>query len=87
MRFRWNAWNIDHATRHHVGIREAEAIVARARSPYPEYRGDEKWRVVGRGAGGRLVQVVYLIDVDGAAYIIHARDLTDKEKRRHRKRE
>jgi uncharacterized DUF497 family protein len=85
--FRWNAWNLEHATRHGVGVRDAERIVAGARRPYPEHRGDGKWRVVGRDAGERLIQVIYLVDEDGTIFIIHARPLTGPEKRRHRRRE
>ena len=31
-----------------------------ARPPYPEAREDEKWRAVGRGYGGRWIQVIYV---------------------------
>jgi hypothetical protein len=31
-------------------------------------------------------QVVYVIDPDGTVYVIHARPLTDREKRRYRRR-
>lgn len=61
-------------------------VVENARPPYPEDIGDEKWIVIGRGIGDRLVQVVYLIDPDGTLYVIHARPLTDPEKRRYRRR-
>ena len=40
----------------------------------------------GRGVSGRFVQVCYLVDDDGTLYIIHARPLTDSEKRRYRRR-
>jgi len=87
MEFRWNAWNLEHATRHGVSPEEAERVVERARRPYPLHRGDGKWLAVGRGAAGEFVQVVYLLDPDGATvYVIHARPLTDAEKRRHRRR-
>jgi uncharacterized DUF497 family protein len=42
--------------------------------------------VWGRGTGGRLVQVVFLIDSEYSIYIIHARPLTEREKRRFRQR-
>jgi uncharacterized DUF497 family protein len=45
-----------------------------------------KWIVIGRGFGGRLIQVIYIIDRDGTIYVIHARLLTDREKRRYRRR-
>lgn len=86
MPFRWNAWNLDHATSHGVAPEEAEAVVRAARAPFPQSRGGGKWAVWGPGQGGRLIQVVYLIDPDGTMYIIHARLLTDGEKRRFRRR-
>ncbi len=86
LRFRWNAWNLDHATRHGVSPAEAEAVVEAARSPFPEQIGDDKLLVMGRGRGGRWVQVIYVVDDDGTLYIIHARPLTDPEKRRLRRR-
>jgi len=54
---------------------------------------NNKWRVVGRGHGGRWLQVVFVFDpeeedptTEDTAYVIHARPLTDREKRRERKR-
>jgi len=41
------------------------------------------WLVWGRG--GRMLWVVFLIDEDDSVYVIHARPLTEREKRRHRK--
>jgi len=49
------------------------------------YRGDGKWLVWGRGEGGRLYQVVFIIDEYDAIFVIHARPLTDREKVRFRK--
>lgn len=86
MRFRWNDWNLDHATRHGVSPTEAEYVVASARRPYPQKIGDDKWLVIGQGPAGRFVQVIYVLDPDGTAYVIHARRVTDREKRRSRRR-
>lgn len=87
MEFRWNDWNLGHAAKHGVGVpREAERVVEGARPPYPEYRGDGRWLVIGRGTGGRMVQVIYIADPDGSLYVIHARPLDDREKRRYRRR-
>jgi hypothetical protein len=76
MKFRWNAWNVDHATRHGVSPAEAESVVRDARKPYPRKIGDNKRLVQGRGQGGRFVQVVYILDPDGARYVIHAMPLS-----------
>lgn len=86
MHFRWNDWNVEHVGKHGVPAGEAELVVRHARSPYPRYREDGKWLVWGRGLGGRLLQVIFVIDDDDSIFIIHARPLTDKEKRDYRKR-
>ena len=84
--FRWIAWNAGHIAGHGVSMGEAERVVNRARAPYPEQRGDDRWLAIGRGDGNRLVQVVYLIDDDGTLFVIHARPLNEREKRRYRRR-
>jgi len=86
MDFRWNDWNIEHIAEHGVDPEEAELVIRRAERPYPTHRGDGKWLVWGRGRGGRLIQVVFVEDEDGTVYVIHARPLTEHEKRRWRRR-
>ena len=93
MDFRWNQWNLEHITRHGVKPEEAEAVVSNARRPYPLHRQDGKWLVWGRVVGGsaypgrgRLLQVVFVVDDDDSIFIIHARPLTDREKRQYRRR-
>ena len=86
MDFRWNRWNLEHATRHGVDTDEAQNVVARAEQPFPLCRPDNKWLVWGRGRGGRVLQVVFVLDDDGTVYVIHARPLTDREKRHYRRR-
>jgi uncharacterized DUF497 family protein len=85
--FRWNSWNLEHATRHGVSPEEAEAVVRSARAPFPEQIKDDKLLVMGRGQGGRYIQVIYVPDEDGTLYVIHARPLTDREKTRLRRRQ
>lgn len=86
MLFRWNRWNIEHIAAHGITPEEAEGVVRSAKDPYPRYREDGKWLVWGRGQGGRLVQVVFVLDPDDSIFIIHARLLTARETRRYRKR-
>ncbi|HEY3244606.1 MAG TPA: hypothetical protein VGM03_14795 [Phycisphaerae bacterium] len=69
MEFRWNEWNLDHANRHGVTPAEAKLLVRRGRA---RHAGDNKYVVRGGGTGGRLIQVVYVIDPDGTVYVIHA---------------
>jgi uncharacterized DUF497 family protein len=85
MNFRWNDWNEDHISQHGVLPEEAERVVATCRSPFPRLIEDEKRLVWGRGLGGRLLQVVFIVDGDGTIFVIHARPLTDHEKRRYRR--
>jgi uncharacterized DUF497 family protein len=86
VRFRWNAWNVEHIAAHGVDPDEAEFVVARAKQPFPLRYPEQKWFVWGQGKGGRLLQVIYILDDDGTAYVIHARSLTRSERRRYRRR-
>ena len=88
MIFRWNEWNVDHVAEHGVSPEEAEWVVEHARRPYPELQEESKWRVAGRGHGDRWLQVIFVFDPDDedTAYVIHARPLTEREKKRERRR-
>lgn len=83
--FRWNEWNIDHIAGHGVTPGEAEEVVRNARRPYPKDLGAGKWIVWGRGSGGRFLQVIFIIDPEETAYLIHSRPLNETEKRRYRR--
>ena len=86
MEFRWNDWNIEHIAKHGIDQEEAENVVSQARPPYPLGRPDEKYLVWGAGRSDRLLQIVFILDDDGTVFVIHARPLTDGEKRRFRRR-
>lgn len=85
MDFRWNQWNEDHATQHGVSVEEAEHVIETARSPFPRTIEEDKRLVWGRGRGGRLLQVIFLLEEDDSIYVIHARPLTEQEKHRYRR--
>jgi uncharacterized DUF497 family protein len=85
MEFRWNGWNIGHVQEHGVLPRDAMLVVEGSRESDWVYRGDGKWLVRGRGRGGGLLQVVFMLDADGTVFVTHARLLTDKEKKRLRR--
>lgn len=85
MDFRWNRWNEEHVAGHGVPPAEAIVVVEGARRPFPRKAEGDKWLVWGRGVGGRLLQVVFVLDEDDSVYVIHARPLTDREKRRYRR--
>ena len=86
MDFRWNEWNTSHIARHGVSPEEAEAVVRAATQPYPRRIEEDKWLVLGRGRGGRFLQVIFVLDDNESIYVIHARPLTDRDKRRLRRR-
>ncbi len=81
--FRWVQWNMDHATRHGVSEAECEQVV---RGGSYRQAADDKYRAVGRGNGGRWLQVVFALTEDDEVFVIHARPLTDSEKHRERRR-
>ena len=86
MQFRWINWNREHIAEHGVDWQEAEMVIRFAERPYPEQIGDEKLLVIGRGSGGRFLQVIYVLDPDDTVFVIHARPLTNREKLRYRRR-
>jgi uncharacterized DUF497 family protein len=86
MEFRWNEWNIEHIGSHGVDPEEAELVVRQAKQPFPLRYPDEKFLVWGLGRGGRFLQVIYILDDDDRAYVIHARPLSEREKRQFRRR-
>jgi len=69
---------------HGLSVADVEYVVNHARRPYPKPIGNEKWIVIGASAAGRVIQVIYLVDDDETLFVIHARPLTRKERRRHR---
>jgi uncharacterized DUF497 family protein len=84
--FRWIDWNRDKVAQHDVEPEEAEFVVNHARRPYPLKVDDEKRLVAGQTDSGRYLQVVYLLDIEDTVFVIHARPLTDREKKRLRRR-
>ena len=58
----------------------------KARPPYPLASTDDKFLVWGPTAEGRFLQVVFLVDDEDSVFVVHARPLTDKEKKRYRRR-
>ena len=84
--FRWVEWNLDKAAKHHVSPLEAEYVVNHARRPYPMKVDDEKRLVWGQAESGKYLQVVYVLCEDDAVFVLHARPLTENEKRRLRRK-
>lgn len=86
MKFRWNDWNEEHIGAHDIEPEEAEEILLGAKPPFPLVQDDEKYLVWGATEAGRLRQVVFVMDADDTVFVIHARALTAKEKKRFRRR-
>jgi hypothetical protein len=80
--FRWNDWNLEHATRHGCSVAEIESVIRAARRPYPRRIDRSKWQVIGRGQGDRFIQIAYVIDSGGSLYVIHAMPLSTRRRRR-----
>jgi uncharacterized DUF497 family protein len=85
MQFRWVRWNRDHVAEHGVDPEEAEMVLRRAEPPYPRKIQEDKWLVVGRGHGGRFLQVIYVVDADKTVFVIHVRPISERERRRLRR--
>jgi hypothetical protein len=83
--FRWNEWNEYHIARHGVACAEAQYVVEYAARGFPRYDGQGKYRAWGQTTVGRYLQVAYIFSPPGVVYVIHARDLTEIEKRRLRR--
>jgi uncharacterized DUF497 family protein len=83
--FRWIAWNIDKVEGHGLSITDVEYVINNASRPYPKPIGNEKWLVIGATRSGNVIQAIYVIDDDQKLFVIHARPLTTKERRRRRK--
>lgn len=66
MIFSWDDENREHLRKHAVTPSEAEHIVNRAATPFPQKVGDGKLRVWGRTKQGRLLQVIYVLKPQSA---------------------
>jgi uncharacterized DUF497 family protein len=47
--------------------------------------GEDRFLVWGSTADGRFLQVVFVVDEEDSVFVIHARPLTDPEKKRYRR--
>ncbi len=66
---------MEHATKHGVATEEAERVVRDASRPYPRRHDRGNWIVIGRGAGGRMVEVIFVYgddDTRDTVYVPHA---------------
>jgi len=84
--FRWIEWNVGKVEDHGLTVEDVEHVVNNASRPDPKPVGNEKWLVIGPMTGGKVIQVIYLVDPDETLFVIHARPLTANERRRRRRR-
>ena len=63
MIFAWDEDNCAHLAKHAVSPAEAQEVVACAEAPFPREVGDEKLVVWGQTAGGRYLQVIFVLKV------------------------
>ena len=82
-RFLWDAWNVGHIARHRVTPEEAEE--AFQNEPlFLKGRGGTHV-ALGRTDAGRLLTVIYVVRPGGRVYVVTARDMDRKERRRYRR--
>lgn len=85
--FRWNRWNLAHIAEHGIEPGAAEHVVRHARPPWPRYVGQGKFEVFGQTQSGGYLHAIYIKgEEDDGVYVIHARPMTDPEKRRYRRK-
>jgi uncharacterized DUF497 family protein len=84
--FRWNEWNVQHIAEHGVRPEEVEYLVRRPHRGFPRAIGGKKSLVQGRTGEGRYLQAIYIFSPADVIYVIHARPLTNAEKRKLRRR-
>lgn len=82
--FEWDQRNIDHLADHEVEPDEAEAVLDN--DPLILRTGDGKYLAYGQTDEGRYLLVVFVRKPGPLVQVITARDLTDAEKKRFRRR-
>ena len=88
--FRWNDWNLEQATKHGCGVTEIEQTIRRELSRGKFLvQADDSRLIHGRGNGGRMLEIAFVIDppdasaiYDQTIYVIHAMPLSTRRRRR-----
>ena len=81
--FEWDDENIGHIAYHNVEVDEAEAVIDRR--PLVLRTRDERYLAYGQADEGRYLLVVF-VRKTGRVRVITARDLTEGEKKRLKRR-
>jgi uncharacterized DUF497 family protein len=84
--FRWNDWNIAHIAEHGIWPEEAEFAIENAVPPWPARAATKRYRVLGTGPDGKHLHVVFIFSPPGVVFVIHARPMSESEKRQYHRR-
>ena len=79
--FFWEEWKHEIATKHGCTATEMESVIRHVGRGFPRKVGNGRLLVQGRGEGGRMIEVIYFLDEDGAAVVIHGMPLTTRRRR------
>jgi uncharacterized DUF497 family protein len=84
----WDEWNEEHVSRHGIRPEEVEAAVSDSASLFFRTRreGYLRYVVLGLSDAGRYLFVVLEPLGESRAYVVTARDMTDNERRRFKRR-
>ncbi len=83
-RFWWDEKNIEHIANHGVEPYEAEEVIDD--QPFIGKAGNGKYAAYGQTDAGRYLLVVFAEKSEYRLRVITARDMTNAEKKRHRRR-
>ena len=83
-KFDWDEVNIEHLAPHQVDTDEAEAVLDN--NPMILRTSDGKYLAYGQTDEGRYLLVVFVRKPENMIRVVTARDLTDGEKKRCRRR-
>lgn len=82
--FDWDEHNMNHIARHGVEPDETEAVLDNA--PLILHSEDGKYLAYGQTDEGRYLLVVFVRKLAASVRVISARDMTEAEKKRRRRR-
>lgn len=76
----WDEWNTKHIKKHGVAKEEVEELCQGKYRQQPTY--SERYLILGRIKSGRALTVVLAREKPGKYYVVTARDISKKERRR-----
>jgi uncharacterized protein len=82
--FDWDEQNVDHLARHGVEPDEAESVLDD--TPLILHTEDDKYLAYGQTDAGRYLLVVFVRKSASLIRVISACDMTEAEKKKHRRR-